>query len=260
MAALRSRVRTSAALDRQLKGLSAGKGPSPLAGMKGELPEATGSVELSRCVTGVGGLCGPVRGSYSTCTCFCVRRFLGWFEIGWLACKHARSECRIPRRSRSNLQYLNNNHITIMSPVVGLSSHDEYDGVATDSTRPAGSVASYRLLFPWLTSGWILRHASAPLDPCQLEGARWYRAAAGCNSLPRERCLQIGEQRARRGGGGGGVWRFTADPRRVGAVRRAILQGDAQGEEKQRRRKGEDCAHSSGGAKPNRSMSRRENG
>lgn len=51
MAALRSRVRTSAALDEQLKGLSAGKGPSPLAGMKGELPEATGSVELSRYVT-----------------------------------------------------------------------------------------------------------------------------------------------------------------------------------------------------------------
>lgn len=60
MAALRSRVRTSAALDGQLKGLSAGngKGPSPLAGMKAELPEATGSVELSRCVAmyKIGGL------------------------------------------------------------------------------------------------------------------------------------------------------------------------------------------------------------
>lgn len=58
MAALRSRVRTRAALDAQLKALSAGKGPSPLAGMKDGLPKATGSVELSRCtgsLTGFGG-------------------------------------------------------------------------------------------------------------------------------------------------------------------------------------------------------------
>eukprot|EP00903_Cladosiphon_okamuranus_P019894 g18286.t1 len=47
MAALRSRVRTSAALDGQLRGLGDGKGASPLAGMESELPEVTGTVELS---------------------------------------------------------------------------------------------------------------------------------------------------------------------------------------------------------------------
>ena len=63
MAALRSRVRTSAALDAQLKALSGGKGPSPLAGTEGELPEATGSVELSRCVASWE----LVRGSVGAC-------------------------------------------------------------------------------------------------------------------------------------------------------------------------------------------------
>lgn len=55
MAALRSRVKTRAALDGQLKALSAGKGPSalPLPGVAGGLPEATAdNVELGRCVAG----------------------------------------------------------------------------------------------------------------------------------------------------------------------------------------------------------------
>lgn len=68
MAALRSRIRTTAALDEQLMGLSGRKGPSLLAGMEGDLPKATGSVELNRFVAR-GLVCGSV-GAFCTRMCF----------------------------------------------------------------------------------------------------------------------------------------------------------------------------------------------
>lgn len=48
VAALRSRARTRVALDGQLKALAAGKEPSPLPGLKSELPEVTDNVGLRR--------------------------------------------------------------------------------------------------------------------------------------------------------------------------------------------------------------------
>lgn len=51
LVALRSRARTHAALSDQLKGLSAGKGPSALPGGRDRLPEVTDDIELRRCVT-----------------------------------------------------------------------------------------------------------------------------------------------------------------------------------------------------------------
>lgn len=56
VAALMSRARTRSALGDQLKAFAAGKGPSPLRGVKSDLPEVTGKIGLRRCVAARAGV------------------------------------------------------------------------------------------------------------------------------------------------------------------------------------------------------------
>lgn len=96
MAALRSRVRTNVALEGQLNGLSAGKGPSPLAGMEGELPEASGSVELSGCVARVAWVA-QGRGRFErACTVRSALFVCMWKGVGLMRLKRRRWRCCLP--------------------------------------------------------------------------------------------------------------------------------------------------------------------